>query len=77
MPAVAALVYELKPVLEPLRQSDPVEFDKAKQFIGWRVGEVMRQHGHTVARRQARVPGGLFTVAAVWTPGPESNAQTT
>ncbi len=67
-PAVTALVSDLKPILEPLRATDPALFDSAKQFVGWKVGGVMRARGHQIARKAARVPGKLFTVAAVGGP---------
>src|SRR5207237_10691790 len=60
-PAVTALVSLVKPELEALRQSDRREFDAAKQFVGWAVGVIMRDHGQEIIGR-SRVPGGLFTV---------------
>jgi hypothetical protein len=65
-PAVTALVSELSPILEPLRTTDPQQFGAAKQFVGWYVGEIMRQNGHVIVRKSASVPGKLFTVGAVW-----------
>ena len=41
------------------------EFDAAKQFVGWAVASIMRSHGHGIVDR-SRVPGKLFTVAAIW-----------
>ena len=64
-PAVTALVSLVRPELEPLRRSDRREFDAAKQFVGWAVGRIMRHHGHETVGR-SRVPGGLFTVGAIW-----------
>jgi hypothetical protein len=64
-PAVTALVSLVRPELEHLRRSDRREFDAAKQFVGWAVGSVMRDHGHEIIGR-SRVPGGLFTVGAIW-----------
>jgi hypothetical protein len=37
---------------------------RAKQFIGWLVGELMREHGHAMIKRRPRA--GFFSVAAVW-----------
>lgn len=68
-PAVTALVSLLEDAV-PEAQKD----HRAKQFIGWLVGEVMREHGHTMVKRAARVPGRFFTVAAVWSPYPEKDA---
>jgi hypothetical protein len=68
-PAVTALVSVVKPGLEPLRCTSPREFDAAKQFVGWAVGRIMRDHGHKTVGR-SRVPGGLFTVGANWSPDP-------
>jgi hypothetical protein len=65
-PAVTALVSLLEDSV-PEAQAD----HRAKQFIGWLVGEVMREHGHTMIKRAARVPGKFFTVAAVWSRYPE------
>lgn len=62
-PAVTALVSAMKAELAGL---DTRERDAAKQFVGWRVGEIMRRHGHEVGKKAARVPGGFFTVGAVW-----------
>jgi hypothetical protein len=67
-PAVTALVSLLRPELETLRLADRRAFDAAKQFVGWSVGSVMRNHGHTIIGR-SRVPGGLFTVGAIWSGG--------
>lgn len=47
-PAVTGLVSQLRPILEPLRESDPAEFDSAKQFVGYFVGLIMRRHGHSI-----------------------------
>jgi hypothetical protein len=73
-PAVAALVSVLSPVLEPLRMSDPAEFDAAKQFVGWFTGEIMRRHGHRIIRKSKSVPGQLFNVGAVWSAAPDKAA---
>jgi hypothetical protein len=64
-PAVTALISLLRPELEPLRLADRRAFDAAKQFVGWAVGATMRDHGHAIIGR-SRVPGGLFTVGAIW-----------
>ena len=61
-PVVTALISLLKPELEPLRLSGRSEFDAAKQFVGWAVGQMMRDRGHTVVGR-SRVPGGLLARA--------------
>jgi hypothetical protein len=55
----------------PLRLTSRREFDAAKQFVGWAVGHIMRSHGHKIVGR-SRVPGGLFTVGAIWSPAPIS-----
>jgi hypothetical protein len=68
-PAVTALVSLVTPELEHLRRSNRREFDAAKQFVGWAVGSVMRHHGHGIIGR-SRVPGGLFTVGAIWSGEP-------
>jgi hypothetical protein len=69
--AITALVSLVRPEIEPLRHSDRMEFDAAKQFVGWAIGQIMRDHGHKIVGR-ARVPGGLFTVGAIWTAEPAS-----
>ncbi len=77
-PAVTALVSILTDVLEPLRDTDPRQFDAAKQFAGWLTGVIMRRHRHGIVRKSARVPGKLFNVAAVWSGEPfgsETEAQ--
>jgi hypothetical protein len=71
-PAVTALVSLVRPELEHLRRSDRREFDAAKQFAGWAVGSVMRDHGHAIIGR-SRVPGGLFTVGAIWSGEPKAH----
>lgn len=68
-PAVIALVSLARPELETLRHSNRLEFDAAKQFAGWAVGRIMRDHGHKTVGR-SRVPGGLFTVGAIWSAEP-------
>src|SRR6266851_8005678 len=68
-PAITALVSLVKPELDTLRHSDRREFDAAKQYVGWAVGVVMRAHGHNIVGR-SRVPGGLFTVGAIWSGEP-------
>jgi hypothetical protein len=64
-PAVTALVSLVRPELEPLRRSKRHEFDAAKQYVGWAVGRIMRANGHAIVG-SSRVPGGLFTVGAIW-----------
>ena len=71
-PPVTALVSLLRPELEMLRSCDRQGFDTAKKFIGWAVGTIMRDRGHEVVGRR-RVPGGLFTVGAIWSGEPTSN----
>lgn len=73
-PAVTALVSQLLPILEPLRKSNPSEFDSAKQFVGYFVGSIMRRHGHSIVKTSVRVPGKLFTVGALWSPEPTLSA---
>lgn len=65
-PALAALVSLLREPLEALREKDPRAFDAAKRFCGWKVGEVMRRHGHVIIRQNIPMPGGLFSVAMMW-----------
>ncbi len=72
-PAVTALVSQLRPILEPMREGDPTGFDSAKQFVGYFVGLIMRRNGHSIIKKSARVPGKLFTVAALWSPEPTSS----
>ena len=71
-PAVTALVSLVRPELEHLRRSDRREFDAAKQYIGWAVGSVMRNHRHAIIGR-SRVPSGLFTVGAIWSGEPKTH----
>jgi hypothetical protein len=71
-PAVTALVSLLRPELEIIRLADRRAFDAAKQFVGWAVGSVMRNHGHVIIGR-SRVPGGLFTVGAIWSGEPKTH----
>jgi hypothetical protein len=73
-PAVTALVSLVTPELEALRHSNRREFDAAKQFVGWAVGVIMRAHGHVIVGR-SRVPGGLFTVGAIWSGEPTVNPE--
>ena len=73
-PAVTALVSLLNAELDALRHSYRREFDAAKQFVGWAVGVIMREHGHQIVGR-SRVPGGLFTVGAIWSSEPTVNAE--
>jgi len=54
-------------------ESNPVEFDSAKQFVGFYVGSIMRRHGHSIVKKSVRVPGKLFTVGALWSPEPTSS----
>ena len=70
-PAVTALISLVKPELETVRPAKRREFDAAKQFAGWTVGSVMRDHGHAIIGR-SRVPGGLFTVGAIWSGEPKA-----
>jgi hypothetical protein len=66
-PAVTALVSLLTDEMPEVKDNH-----RAKQFIGWRVGEIMREHGHEMVKRAARVPGNFFTVGAVWSQHPVS-----
>ena len=43
-------------------------FNAAKQFVGWYVGERMRQAGYHIDKPSKAVPGKLFNVGAVWVP---------
>jgi hypothetical protein len=63
-PAVTARISLMRPELEPLRRTKRQEFQAAKQFVGWAVGQIMRDHGHKTVGRW-RVPGSLFTVGAI------------
>ncbi len=67
-PAVTALVSELRPLLEPLRDSDPGKFNFAKQSVGDEVAKVLRAAGYEKDAKPKSVPGKLFTVGAVWRP---------
>jgi hypothetical protein len=71
-PAITALVSLLRPELEPLRRSERREFNRAKQYVGWAIGAIMREHGHAITGR-SRVPGGLFTVGAIWSGEPKTH----
>jgi len=73
-PAVTALVTLVEPELGALRHSDRREFDVGKQFVGWAVGIIMRAHSHVIVGR-SRVPGGLFTVGAIWSGEPTVNPE--
>jgi hypothetical protein len=73
-PAVTAVLSLVMPELEPLRHSDRREFDVAKQFVGWAVGVIMRARGHAIVGR-SRVPGGLFSVGAIWSGQPTVNRE--
>jgi hypothetical protein len=66
VPAVAALVHELQAQFPEVFGND-----FAKQAIGTFVGTVMRDRGHVILRR-GRVPGGLFTYGAIWSPLPRT-----
>lgn len=68
-PAVTAVVSLVSPLLLPLRNQS-AQFNSAKQFVGWYVGEIMRAHGHSIRNKSVRVPGRLFTVGALWTAAP-------
>lgn len=65
-PAVTALVSELEPILQPLRDGDPKGFNFAKQFVGDHVGNIMKSNGYEMSRPAKSVPGKLFNVGAVW-----------
>ena len=58
-PAITALVSLVRPELEPLRHSHRREFDAAKQFVGWAVGRIMRDHGHKTVGR-SRIPVAVY-----------------
>jgi hypothetical protein len=73
-PAVTALVSLVNAELDALHHSDRREFDAAKQFVGWAVGAIMRAHGHAIVGR-SRVPGGLFTVGAIWSGDPTGDSE--
>jgi hypothetical protein len=45
------LVSLVKPVLDAVRLVSPREFNAAKQFVGWAVGRIMRNHGHKIVGR--------------------------
>ena len=69
VPAVAALVHELKTHFPEVAKND-----FAKQAIGAFVGNVMRDHHHKIVGR-GRVPGGFFTYGTVWTALPQVTAK--
>lgn len=66
VPAVAAVVHDLQ-----ARFPEVAGNQVARQFCGAAVAEVMRRHHHKVLRPRGRVPGGLLTYGAVWTPMPQ------
>lgn len=65
-PAVTAIVSELSPLLMPIKETKPSQFNEAKQFVGWYVGQIMRKAGRSIVRSSKSVPGKLFSVGAVW-----------
>ncbi len=65
-PAVTALVSELRPILLPLKMTDRNAFNFAKQFVGDRIGDMMRSEGYRKIRDRKAVPGDLFSYGAVW-----------
>lgn len=69
-PALTAIVSLLRPELEPFRHKSPSAFSAAKQFCGWAVATIMREHGHEMVSR-SRVPGTLFTVGSIWSGEPQ------
>jgi hypothetical protein len=62
-PAVTALVSEVLPLLEGIK--DPKERNFIKQSIGDFVARVMRDDGYEKVGQRS-VPGKLFTVGALW-----------
>ena len=65
VPAVTAVVHDLQ-----VRFPEVAGDQAARQFCGAAVAEGMRRHHHEVLRPRGRVPGGLLTYGAVWTPLP-------
>src|SRR5438552_1876418 len=66
MPAVNALSWDVKPLLQDLTDS---ERRAAKQFCGAVVGDIMRENGYGIVNpRGSAQSGGVFTLGAVWAP---------
>ena len=64
IPAVVAISWEVEPIIADLPDE---ERDRAKQFCGALVGEVMRERGYEIVNPQGSAClGGTFVSGAVW-----------
>jgi hypothetical protein len=64
MPAVVALSWDVKPLLESLSEGQRRD---AKQYCGAVVGDIMRENGYAMINpRGSAQAGGVFTLGAVW-----------
>lgn len=63
-PAVQACAQDVAPVIEALATKE--ERDAANQFIGWRVGRIMRSLGYELAHERGRVNNAPYRTGAVW-----------
>jgi hypothetical protein len=63
-PAVQAVARDVAPIINALPSKR--ERDAASQFVGWYVGQVMRDTGYEVAKERGRVTDAPYKTGAVW-----------
>ena len=63
-PAVQAVAADVAPIIENLATKK--ERDAASQFVGWYVGQVMRDAGYNVVQERGRVSNAPYKTGAVW-----------
>ncbi len=67
-PAVQAVAQDVAATIAALPSKK--ERDAACQFVGWYVGQMMREAGYVVVQERGRVSEAPYKTGAVWAPGP-------
>jgi CubicO group peptidase (beta-lactamase class C family) len=67
-PAVQAVANEVAAIIDALPSKK--ERDAACQFVGWYVGQIMREAGYVVVQDRGRVSDAPYKTGAVWALGP-------
>lgn len=67
-PAVQAIADDVAEVIKGL--PGKTERDFANQFVGWRVGQIMRGLGYEIINKRGRVSNATFKTGAVWSASP-------
>jgi hypothetical protein len=63
-PAVQAVAADVTPIISALESKR--DRDAASQFVGWYIGQIMRDAGYEVVQDRGRVSNAPYKTGAVW-----------